>query len=191
MSVAPTAAPAGASSAARADPPLRRLLWRALGRHLLRCTPYNAYRLRRVILRAFGSVVTPLTRVRRLAVIERPWNVTIGSRSMIGDGAVLRGAARIEIGDRCTVSQLAIITTEVRDAGQPGDPRGPGRGRRAAPVRMEDDSWVAADALVLPGSVLRQGAVAGARSMVEGEIPAWMVAVGEPARAVRPRPHGA
>ena len=46
---------------------------------------------------------------------------------------------------------------------------------------------MAADVLVMPGSTVRAGTVVGARGMVEGELPAWKIAVGEPARPVRDR----
>ena len=101
--------------------------------------------------------------------------------TVAGDEADLRARAPITIGDRCTVSQLAVLATEARD------PADPDFKTRCAPITMADDSWVAADALVLPGATLHDGAVLGARSVATGPIPAWQIAVGEPARPMRER----
>ncbi len=78
------------------------------------------------------------------------------------------------------MSQLAIVTTEMLDPIDPSQ-------SIDAPITIEDDCWVAADSLVLPGSVIRAGTVVGARSLVEGELPGWTVAVGQPARPIKAR----
>jgi putative colanic acid biosynthesis acetyltransferase WcaF len=46
---------------------------------------------------------------------------------------------------------------------------------------------VAADAFVGPGVTIGAGAVVGARSNVFGDLPAWTVCVGSPARPVKRR----
>lgn len=134
-----------------------------------------------MILRLFGATVTPLTKVRSTVEIDRPWNLSIGARTAIGDKVIIRAMERVSIGDRCTVSQLALITTEMRD---PRDPRGvPLHG----PITIEDDGWVASDALVLPGTSVRRGTIIGARSTAAGDLPSWHIAVGEPAKPLRQR----
>jgi len=37
--------------------------------------------------------------------------------------------------------------------------------------------------LVLPGTIMRQGAVAGARTVVDGEVSAWSVVAGNPIKS--------
>ncbi|MDY7108634.1 MAG: colanic acid biosynthesis acetyltransferase WcaF [Planctomycetota bacterium] len=158
-----------------ADPTLRSLLWRLVGRWLYRWSFHNFYRLRHALLVLHGARLGPNTKFRRTVRIDRPWNLGAGELAMIGDHAVLHARAPLTIGDRSVVSQLAVITTEVRDPAQSGHPS------TAAPIVIEDDCWVAADCLVLPGSIVRAGTVIGARSVVEGELPAGCVAVGDPA----------
>jgi len=55
------------------------------------------------------------------------------------------------------------------------------------PIAIEDQVWVAADVFVAPGVTIHQGAVVGARSSVFKDIPAWTVAVGNPAKPIRAR----
>jgi len=157
------------------DPLLRSLLWRLIGRPLFRFSFHNWYRTRHLLLRLHGARLGPKARFRRTVRIDRPWNLAVGELAAVGDGAALRACRPLTIGDRAVVSQMAVVTTECRDAGRPGFPR------RAEPIVIENDCWIAADALVLPGSIIRAGAVVGARCLAEGELPAWQVAVGDPA----------
>lgn len=160
---------------------LRSALWRSLGRLAFRCTIQNQYALRRRILRLFGARVGATTRFRQSVFVERPWLLEIGELSICGDHAQLIGDQRITIGARCVVSQYAILATTI------ADPDTPDHNDRSAPITMEDDTWVAADTLVLPGALVRRGAVVGARSLVQGELPEWRIATGEPATPRRPR----
>ncbi|MHC4810387.1 MAG: LbetaH domain-containing protein [Planctomycetota bacterium] len=152
----------------------RSLAWAIIGRPLVRWSPHAAYGLRRAVLRAFGARVAGSVKIRRSVHIDRPWNLELGDLAIVGDGACLLAREPLSIGARAVVSQLVVLATEAL-----GRREGPER----AAVRIEDDAWVAADALVLPGSVVGRGAVVGARAVVDGEIPAWRVAVGRPAAA--------
>jgi len=165
--------------------PARAALWRSLGRWLFAHTPHTAHRLRRAILRRFGADLRGNVKIRRSVKIDRPWNLSAGHLTIFGDHAALRLREPIEIGERCVISQYAVLATEVLDpalsepAGRLVD--------RVGPIRIEDDCWVAADALVLPGVTIRAGAVIGARALVATDVPGWTVAVGEPARGLKAR----
>ncbi len=163
------------------DPFLRMLLWRVFGAPLFRASFHNWYPVRRAILRAFGTKLAPTTRFRNTVRIDRPWNLSAGALTIFGDDAVLRARAPITVGDRCVVSQLSVLSTVARQADEPGF------AKRIAPITIEDDCWIAADTLVMPGATVRAGTVVGARSLVEGELPGWKVAVGEPAQPRRTR----
>lgn len=158
----------------------RALYWRALGRVLFRCSPHVAHGFRRRLLRAAGARLRGNVKIRRSVRIDRPWNLSAGHLTIFGDHAALRLLRPLSIGERCVVSQHAIITTEMLD------PRRPDRAI-CGPITIEDDCWIAAETLVLPSSVVRAGTVVGARGMVEGELEGWSVAVGQPARAIKPR----
>ena len=51
-------------------------------------------------------------------------------------------------------------------------------------IVIEDDVWVGANAVLLDGAILRQGCVVGAGAVVRGELPAFSISVGAPARVV-------
>lgn len=168
--------------------------WRSVGRRVFRWTIQNQYGLRRRILRVFGARIGARTKFRPTVNIERPWLVEAGDLTIFGDNAQLVGKGPIRVGERCVVSQHVILaTTELEPRPRTdADPRrmfGEWR-ERTAPIVMEDDTWVAADSLVRAGAVVRAGTVVGARSLVEGVLPGWMIATGEPAEARRPRKFG-
>ena len=55
------------------------------------------------------------------------------------------------------------------------------------PIALEDDVWIATDVFVGPGVRVGAGTVVGARASVFGDLPAWKVCVGSPARPVNDR----
>jgi phosphonate metabolism protein (transferase hexapeptide repeat family) len=59
--------------------------------------------------------------------------------------------------------------------------------RRSHHVSIGHDVWIGHGAIVLPGRSIGTGAVIGAGSVVTKDIPAYSIAVGNPARVLRPR----
>lgn len=55
-----------------------------------------------------------------------------------------------------------------------------------APVRIGKNCWIGAGALILPGVTIGENTVIGAGSVVTKDIPANVVAVGNPCRVLRP-----
>jgi acetyltransferase-like isoleucine patch superfamily enzyme len=55
------------------------------------------------------------------------------------------------------------------------------------PVVIEDDVWIGANAVVMPGVTVRRGAVIGAGAVVTSDVEPYSVAVGVPARVIRSR----
>lgn len=59
--------------------------------------------------------------------------------------------------------------------------------RRENRVTIGHDVWIGHGAIVLPGRSIGTGAVVGAGAVVTKDIPPYMIAVGNPARVLRPR----
>lgn len=55
----------------------------------------------------------------------------------------------------------------------------------ARPIRIGDDCWLGGGAIVCPGVTIGAGCVIGAGSVVTKDVPAYSLAVGNPARVVR------
>lgn len=59
--------------------------------------------------------------------------------------------------------------------------------RQNSKIIIENDVWIGQNATLLEDTILRNGVVVGSHSVVHGEIPAYCVAVGNPARIVKKR----
>jgi acetyltransferase-like isoleucine patch superfamily enzyme len=64
------------------------------------------------------------------------------------------------------------------------------QGHRPSLVIIEDNVWIAARAVILPGVRIRSGAVIAAGAVVARDVPADVVVAGVPARILRPRGSG-
>jgi len=164
---------------------MKAMLWRVL-RPAFRMSPTPLHNIRRRILSLCGAKVAGNAKIRPSAKIDRPWNLTMGPLAIIGDKAEINATEPISIGARCVVSQLAILTTDIVDPDQPAGVPDPAKRRRGS-ITIEDDSWVATETMVLPGSVVRAGTVVGARGLIDGELPGWSVCVGQPAQRIKDR----
>ncbi|MEZ6242475.1 MAG: hypothetical protein R3B57_05470 [Phycisphaerales bacterium] len=166
----------------KGDPFVRALLWRLLGQHMCRYSFHNWYRLRQLILSAFGARIHPSAKIRRTARIDCPWNLTMGELSALGDHANISARAPVRVGSSCTLSQYTKIFTQAHD------PLDPDYEIYTAPVTIKDDAWLAADVVVLPGVTIEAGVVVGARALVDRSLPSWKICAGEPALPRRQRP---
>jgi len=125
-------------------------------------------------------------------------DVEIGECSML-NGARLICESRIHIGAYATISWNVIFMDCYRLPTDPVarrplllaagtahpivDPRAP-----ALPITLHDNVWIGFDVCVLPGVTIGEGSVVGARSVVTRDVPAYTVAVGNPARPIRDLP---
>jgi acetyltransferase-like isoleucine patch superfamily enzyme len=111
----------------------------------------------------------------------RRTGVHIGANSRINRDCCLDARGPIHIGDNVSVSpEVAILTTHHRldSPGFPLESRG---------VVIEDHVWIGMRATILPGTIIRRGAVVAAGAVARGEIPPLTVVAGVPARPVGTR----
>lgn len=159
-------------------------LWWIVQATLLRPSPQVFYGWRRWWLRRFGASIGKKVLVRPSVTVTYPWKVTIGDNSWIGDDVVLYSLGPIDIGHDVVISQRSYICTGSHDY------RTPGFDIWAKPVRIEPESWLAADVFVAPGVTIGRGAVVGARSSVFKDLEPMCLHTGNPARCVEPRGMG-
>lgn len=100
-------------------------------------------------------------------------------------GCVLVSYARIEIGAHSLFGEYVSI----RDANHGTAPNNPIRlqDHTAAPVRIGSDVWVGRGSVILPGITIGDGAIIGANSVVNRDVPSGQIAAGVPARIIRAR----
>jgi putative colanic acid biosynthesis acetyltransferase WcaF len=159
----------------------RRLAWAVAYRCAFRMTLHNAYGLRAGLLRAFGARLGRNVRFRRTVKIEIPWNLEIADDVSFGDEVILYSLGTIRIGARTFISQYAHLCAGTHDFTRNDYPL-----LRPAVV-VGEDCWIATDAFVGPGVTIGDRSVLGARASAFSDIPSDVVAVGNPAKAVRAR----
>ncbi len=116
-------------------------------------------------------------RIRRSVKFDKPWNVTVGDLVIFGDDVIVHASKKVYVGDRSSISQYVMLLTTC------GDHKTAGKTNRSGEITIEKDCWVATDSVVMPGSHIEQGVVVGARGLVDGRLPQWMICTGEPAQA--------
>lgn len=160
---------------------VKRALWMFVRATLFRLSFHNWYAWRRLLLRGFGARIGRGVRIRPSAVIEVPWNLSIGDHTAVGDHAILYSLGVITIGRDVVISQYAHLCAGTHDYTVPEFPL------LRLPIEVGDHAWIAADAFVGPGVTVGAGAVVGARATVVKNVAAGQIVVGNPARAVRRR----
>lgn len=161
---------------------LLRLLWSSVWLVLFRPTPRWAFHgWRRMLLRIFGAKIGQGCRVAPSCFVWAPWNLEMGTLSVLGDGVDCYTMDKIRIGSKVAVSQRSFLCTGSHDIASLSRPM------VTAPISIGDHVWIAAESMVMPGVDIGEGAVVGARSLVTRDLPAWTVCSGHPCREIRPR----
>lgn len=109
-------------------------------------------------------------------------NIHIGARTFINYNLTALDVATITIGEDCQIGPNVQLLTPTH----PIDPQ-PRRGKleAAQPISLGDNVWLGGGVIVCPGVSIGENSVIGAGAVVTKDIPANVVAVGNPARVIR------
>jgi maltose O-acetyltransferase len=129
-----------------------------------------------------------LGRLGEDAVVLPPLHCDLGFRTVIGPrtfvnaGLVALDIGAITIGADCQIGPGVQLLTPTHPT-DPGPRRAKVEGSR--PITLGDNVWLGGGAIVCPGVTIGEDTVVGAGSVVVRDLPAGVVAVGNPARVVR------
>ena len=109
-------------------------------------------------------------------------NTHVGARTFINNNLTALDVARITIGEDCQIGPNVQLLTPAH----PVEPQ-PRRDKleAAEPITLGDNVWLGGGVIVCPGITIGNNSVIGAGSVVARNIPADVVAVGDPARVLR------
>ena len=162
---------------------LARALWLLAYVLLFRPSPRFCHEWRAFLLRRFGARIGRNSRIYPRCEIWAPWNLQCEDVVAIADGAIVYNPARITLGSHATISQQAYLCGAGHDIDDAGFPM------VSQPINIGRYCWVCARAVVLPGVTLHDGAVLALGAVATGDLQAWGVYAGMPARLVRERKH--
>jgi maltose O-acetyltransferase len=110
-------------------------------------------------------------------------NIRIGAGTFVNYDCVMLDPAEITIGEACQIATCVQLLT----ATHPHDPGARRAGwESAAPIALGDNVWLGGGAIVCPGVRIGDDTIVGAGAVVTRDLPAGVVAVGNPARILRP-----
>ncbi|MEU2222937.1 sugar O-acetyltransferase [Streptomyces sp. NPDC012751] len=141
----------------------------------------DADQARAVLADLLGAVGADVD-VRPPLYVDYGSNITIGARTFVNYHLTALDVARITIGEDCQIGPNVQLLTPTH----PLEP-GPRRDKleAARPITIGDNVWLGGGVIVCPGVTIGDDAVIGAGAVVTKDVPAGVVAVGNPARPVR------
>ena len=116
----------------------------------------------------------------------------IGANTNIGDNC-------IGIGSYCSIGQNCLIGPNIHPSSRMSTSAvfyskswgvvdySEKKELNSRPVKIENDVWIGAYAIIMPGVSIGNGAIIGANSVVTKNVPAYAVVVGVPAKILKYR----
>lgn len=110
------------------------------------------------------------------------FNIEVGKNFFANYNCTILDVAKVTIGDNCQLAPNVAIYT----AGHPVHPETRNSGYEfGIPVTLGDNVWIGGNSVICPGVTIGDNTVIGAGSVVTKDIPANVVAAGNPCRVIR------
>lgn len=160
---------------------LRRLIWMATWLFVFRFTPVPLHGWRTFVLRCFGAQIGKHAAIYPDVRLWAPWNLELGTNVTVGGGVELYCVGKIKLGNRVIVSQRSFLCTATHDI------HSASFDLVAGDIVVEENAWIAAEALIGPGVTIGTNAVVAARAVVFRNVESSQVVAGNPARPISRR----
>ncbi|MEF8801379.1 MAG: acyltransferase [Halolamina sp.] len=108
-------------------------------------------------------------------------HISVGDNVVVHDDVHLDDRGKLTIGDRVSISDSAQVLSHGHDVVDQTDVTN-------YHTIIEDDARLTYDTLMRAGSKLGENSIVGAKAVVDGDVPAHHVVVGQPAKSVRIKP---
>lgn len=119
--------------------------------------------------------------IRFTSYAEPGGHIEVGDYTIILPGVRIASALSIKIGRNCMFAGHSYVSdADWHDIYDRSKPIG-----KTAPVILEENVWIGDSAIVCKGVRIGENTVIGAGSVVAGDIPANVIAAGNPARVIR------
>lgn len=136
----------------------------------------------RLILKELLGRVGEGTVVRPPLFVDYGDNIFIGDRVFINFNLTALDVVAITIGDDCQIGPNVQLLTPTH----PIDPKlRRDKLEAAEPIVLGNNVWLGGGVIVCPGVTIGDNSVIGAGAVVTKDIPANVIAVGNPARVIR------
>lgn len=137
---------------------------------------------------AIGKIVEKLLGKGEGAFINPPFycdygfHIEVGKNFFANYNCTILDVAKVTIGDNCQLAPNVAIYT----AGHPVHPETRNSGYEyGIPVTIGNNVWIGGNSVICPGVTIGDNVVIGAGSVVTKDIPANVIAAGNPCRVLR------
>jgi len=158
-----------------------RLIWRITSLFLFKPFSLPFFRGWRIfLLKLFGAKIDKNCNIYASVYIPSPRNLIMGMHSTLGPEVQLHLGKTI-IGNKVTVSQRTYLCSATHETTSLNVPFVEGE------ILIKDFVWIAAEAFIMTNTVIGEGAIIGARSVVVKDVDPWIIVAGNPAKFIKKR----
>ena len=138
-----------------------------------------SWTIRKLLYRLCGMKIGKHSRIMMRTIVTLPWKIKIGNNTTINEYCYLDGRGGLTIGDNVNIALYSMIVTGTHNH------KSAKFDYYTEPIVIEDDVWIGANAVILPGVTIGQHAVVAAGAVVTADVPANTVVGGVPARIIK------
>ncbi len=143
--------------------------------------PSDVIAREKILARLFGSIGEKIV-VQQPFFCDYGYNIRAGENFYANTGCVILDEAEVVFGENVLLGPNVSIYT----AGHPADVEQRNEGLEYAyPVTVGNNVWIGGNVVVLPGVSIGDDTIIGAGSVVTKNIPAGVIAAGNPCRIIR------
>jgi len=155
--------------------------------HIISKIPYTpGQKLRKVmalrLMKKFGEKSRLSTNVSLLY----PHNISMGENVGIARDVVLDGRGGLEIDDDTLIGLESLIITSTHNHARIDIPISD-QGTMSKPIKIGNNCWIGARAIILPGVTIGNGCIIGANAVVTTDVPENVIAAGVPCKVIKSR----
>jgi putative colanic acid biosynthesis acetyltransferase WcaF len=160
---------------------LKIYLWKFINKTIFRIIPNQLRKPRILMLRLFGANLASSVFIHRKSNIEHPWNLTMGHLSSVGENSWIYCLDKIIIGQKCTIGKDCYLITGSHDVTDFFF------SQLTKPIIIKDGTWVTTGVYIMPGVIIEEFNVIGAKSLVLNNTQPFSIVAGNPAKFIKNR----
>lgn len=144
-----------------------------------------SHHFRRFFYRLCGIKIGRGSTIHTMMRLYDPRNISIGSDTIIGEGAVLDGREKLTIGDHVDIASEVMIYNSEHNID--AEHFAADSGIINAPVTIDDYVFIGPRAIILPGVSIGKGAIVAAGAVVTKDVAPGAIVGGVPAKVIGER----